>query len=118
MGIAFPWVILMATQAYRHGIGLKDAKGNTTPAMPEPYWFFWGSAAMGIAGVVAMANARLGLVMAWGFMLGAMVINYQTSKTTAATTAANANPSAAGLTNPTSTSIVAKSGASAPGFAF
>jgi hypothetical protein len=108
----------MAMQAYRYGFGVKDSKGNAAPVMPEPYHFLWGSTAMGIAGLVAMANARLGLVMAWGFMLGAFVWDYQNQKTLTASTAANANPSAAGLTNPTSTSIVAKQGANAPGFAF
>jgi hypothetical protein len=88
VGIAIPWVILMATQAYRHGIA------TTPPQMPEPYWFFWGSAAMGLAGVVAMANHRLGVVLAWGFMLGALVYNYETNKTQAAQTTANTNPSA------------------------
>jgi hypothetical protein len=95
----------MAMQAYRYGIGVKDSKGNVTPQMPEPYHFFWGSAAMGIAGLVAMANARLGLVLAWGWMLGAFVYDYQNQKTLTATTTANANPSAAGLTNPTNTSL-------------
>jgi hypothetical protein len=96
----------MATTAYRHGIGLEDSKGNSTPAMPEPYWFFWGSAAMGVAGVVAMANHRLGIVMAWGFMLSAMVINYQTSKTAAVTKAANTNPSAMGVSSASNRSVI------------
>jgi hypothetical protein len=52
---------------------------------------------MGVAGVVAMANARLGLVMAWGFMLGAFVWDYQNQKKVTATTAANTNPSAAAI---------------------
>jgi hypothetical protein len=107
VGIAFPWFILMATTAYRHGIGLKDAKGNATPAMPEPYYFFWGSAAMGVAGVVAMANHRLGIVMAWAFMLSAMVYNYQTTKATAAIKAANTNPSAMGVSSASNRSLPA-----------
>ncbi len=98
----------MAMQAYRYGFAVKDPKGNATPQLPEPYHFWWGSAAIGVAGVVAMANARLGLVMAWGFMLGAFVWDYQNQKTLTASTAANANPSAAGLTNPTATSLTGK----------
>jgi hypothetical protein len=93
VGIALPWAILMGVQAYRHGIT------TTPPQLPEPYWFFWGSAAMGIAGVVAMANQRLGVIMAWGFMLGAMVYTYQTDKTKAAQTAANTNPTASAISN-------------------
>jgi hypothetical protein len=84
----------MFAQAYTHGIALKDKNGKSTPQMPEPYWFFWGSAAMGVAGLVAMANARLGLVMAWGFMLGAMVYKYQDSKTKAAQTTAQTTATA------------------------
>jgi hypothetical protein len=91
----------MAMQAYRYGIGVKDSKGNSTPQMPEPYHFLWGSTLMGICGVVAMANARLGLVMAWGFMLGAFVWDYQNQKTLTATTAANTNPSALAINNVT-----------------
>ena len=98
VGIAVPWAVLMFAQAYTHGIAASDGKGGTAPRMPEPYYFFWGSAAMGIAGVVAMANARLGLVMAWGLMLGAMVYKYQAAKDAAATTAANTNPSASAIT--------------------
>jgi hypothetical protein len=94
VGIAIPWAILMFAQAYNHGIAAPDGKGGTTTRMPEPYFFFWGSAVMGIAGLAAMANQRLGLVMAWGFLLGAMVYKYQAAKTQAATTAANTNPSA------------------------
>jgi hypothetical protein len=93
MGIALPWAVLMAVQAYKHGIAAQP------PQMPEPYWFFYGSAAMGVAGLVAMANQRLGVVMAWAFLIGAMVYSYQTDKTTAKTKAANANPTASGLTN-------------------
>jgi hypothetical protein len=96
VGIALPWAILMVVQAYRHGIA------TTPPQMPEPYWFFWGSAAMGVAGVVAMANDRLGLVLAWGFMLGAIVYQYQTGQTTAQKKAANTNPSAAGINSSSS----------------
>lgn len=82
----------MAGQAYKHGIA------TSPPQMPEPYWFFWGSAAMGLCGVVAMANARLGVVLAWGIMLGALVYNYEQGKTNAAQTVANANPTGQALT--------------------
>lgn len=99
MGIALPWAILMFAQAYTHGVAATDGKGGSAPHMPEPYWFFWGSAAMGIAGLVAMANQRLGVVMAWGFMLGAMVYKYQVGKTSAQQTAANANPSGRAITS-------------------
>lgn len=101
MGIAVPWALLMFVQAYRHGIAASDGKGGTAPRMPEPFYFFWGSAAMGIAGLVAMANARLGLVMAWGFMLGAMVYSYQTTKDTNAAKTANTNPTALAVTSTT-----------------
>lgn len=84
----------MATQAWRHGIGVVDSKGNPAPKMPEPYYFFWGSVLIGFTGIVAMANQRLGVVMAWGFMLGALVYNYESSKQQAAKTQANSNPTA------------------------
>jgi hypothetical protein len=85
----------MFTQAYKHGIA--PAPVGSPPRMPEPYYFFWGSAAMGIAGLVAMANQRLGVVMAWGFLLGAMVYNYESNKQQTQQKTANANPSAGAI---------------------
>lgn len=90
MGIAFPWAILMGVQIYKHGIQAKQ--------MPEPFYFIYGTAAMGIAGIVAMANERLGLVLAWGLLLGAAIYQYDSSKNAAQTATANANPSSLAVT--------------------
>jgi hypothetical protein len=103
MGIAIPWAILMGIQAYKHGFAVKDQKGNPTPKMPEPYWFFWGSASMGIAGAVAIFHARLGVVLAWGLLFGAMMYNYQASKTVPQLKQAQANPSGQALASRTVT---------------
>lgn len=82
----------MGVQAWRFGVKA------TPPQLPDPFHFFWGSAAMGICGAVAMANRRAGVVLAWGLLIGAMVANYNTAQTAKKTAAANANPSAQQIT--------------------
>ena len=92
MGIAIPWALLMGVQTWRFGIKA------TPPQMPEPFHFIWGSAAMGICGVVAMADRRVGVVLAWGLLIGAMVVNYDKAHKLTESNAANANPSASQIT--------------------
>lgn len=87
--------MLMGVQAYRYGIK-PDASGNRQ--MPEPFRFFWGSAAMGVCGIVGMADKRVGIVLAWGLLIGAGVIDYNSRKKTKKKIAANANPSASQIT--------------------
>jgi hypothetical protein len=76
----------MGVQAYRHGV-----KANQ---LPEPFYFFWGSAAFGICGVVAMANKNVGVILAWGLLLGAGIIDYSQRTNAQKTASKNANPSA------------------------
>ena len=66
--------------------------------MPEPSHFLWGTAAMGICGVVAMADKRVGVVLAWGLLIGAMVVDYNTRHKIKDAATANANPSAQQIT--------------------
>jgi hypothetical protein len=80
----------MALQAYEHGI----KKGQ----MPEPYWFFWGTAAFGVAGIVAMGNDRLGTVLAWGFLIGAFVYQVNQGQKQEKNATQNGNPSAQQIT--------------------
>ena len=87
MGIALPWALLMGVQAYRHGI-----KQNK---MPEPFYFIWGTAGiLGICGIVAMADKRVGIVLAWGLLIGAGVVDYNTRHKIKETATKNANPTA------------------------
>jgi hypothetical protein len=86
MGIVAPWAVVMALQAYKHGIQPKQ--------MPEPFWFFWATAAFGVAGLVAMGNERLGTVLAWGLLVGSFVYSYQSQKTKTEQAVKNSNPSA------------------------
>lgn len=82
----------MGVEAWRFGIKASP------PQLPDPYHFIWGSAAMGICGMVAMANRRAGVVLAWGLLIGAMVANYNSDQTAKKTATANANPSAQQIT--------------------
>lgn len=84
----------MAVQAYRHGIHVKQTDGTYAPEWPDPYYFLFGSAAMALSGVLAMWNSRLGVISAWGFLIGVMVYQYQAGQTQAKQATANANPSA------------------------
>lgn len=85
----------MGIQSYRYGIK-PDANGNRQ--MPEPFRFFWGSAAIGVCGIVAMADKRVGIVLAWGLLIGAGVIDYNTRKKKTKKVISNANPSASQVT--------------------
>lgn len=80
----------MGVLAYRNGVK-KDQ-------LPEPFYFVWGTAGMGIAGLAGMADSRLGVVLAWGLLIGAAVIDYNKRKSTKKTATANANPSASQIT--------------------
>lgn len=102
-------------QAYSNGINVTDKTGKPTPKMPEPYYFLWGSAAMGFAGLAAMANERLGVLMAWGFLLGALIYQYQNAQKAAAAAQAQANPSTLALTNPSIPSLIQSNPVSAYG---
>lgn len=93
----------MIAQIWTHGIHNQkityDTNGksqgmSTVPQMPEPYWFFWGSLAMGACGVIAMWNQRLGVVTAWALLLGAMVGKYTVGNNAKQQAIANSNPSA------------------------
>lgn len=95
MGLVLPWALLMGVQAYRYGIK-PDADGNRK--MPEPFHFFWGSAAMGICAVVAMADNRVGVVLAWGLLIGAAVVDYNKQGAAKKTAQSNANPSSQQIT--------------------
>jgi hypothetical protein len=96
-------LFLMGLEAYRFSVpngawlSWTDYKASTHQ-MPEPSHFLWGTAAMGICGVVAMADKRVGVVMAWGLLIGAWVIGYNTQNKVTATATANANPSAQQVT--------------------
>lgn len=85
----------MGVQAYRYGIK-PDADGNRQ--MPEPFRFFWGTAAMGVCGIVATADKRVGIVLAWGLLIGAGVIDYNARKKATKKVISNANPSASQIT--------------------
>lgn len=85
MSIAMPWMILMVTEAYRYGIHPADGK----PRWPEPSRFVLGSVAMGFAAVVAQFDGRVGGLLAWGLLLGAIV---QQAGPNRKTTASNSAP--------------------------
>jgi len=80
----------MGLQAYKHGVQPKQ--------MPEPYWFFWASAAFAVSGIVAMGNERLGIVLAWGLLIGSLVYSYQSEKDKEVQATKNGNPSAQQVT--------------------
>lgn len=65
MGVAVPWLILLAFQSYQHGY-----KQNK---MPEPFYFLGASGAMAIAGLVGMWNPTIGTLFAWALLTGAFV---------------------------------------------
>jgi hypothetical protein len=67
MGVTLPWAILMTYQIY--------TKGVQHSKMPEPYYFIWGSAAMGVCAMLNMFDSRFGTVLAWGILIGAAVVN-------------------------------------------
>lgn len=78
-GIVVPWVFLMGWTAYHQAI-VKDSSGNFVSAsLPEPYHFMYGTLAMGMCGVVAQANSRVGTMMAVGLALGAVIFYYMNS---------------------------------------
>lgn len=65
MGVTTAWLVLLSFQAWQHG-----KKQNK---MPEPFYFLGASAVMGVAGIIGMANPRLGTLFAWALVLGAFV---------------------------------------------
>jgi hypothetical protein len=65
VGVAVPYLILLAFQAYQHGY--KQSK------MPEPFYFVGASGAMAIAGIVAYFNPTVGALFAWALLTGAFV---------------------------------------------
>ena len=87
----------MMIEAYYNGFGAKDAQGNAAPRMPEPYHFIFATISMSAAGLVALGNERLGVVLAWGMLLGAMVYNYEQGRSLKALALQNGNPSATQL---------------------
>jgi|SRR6267142_4178918 len=76
----------MGVQAYRHGVKVNE--------MPEPFYFFWGSAAFGICGVIAMANRNVGVILAWGLLIGAGIVDYNQRTNAQKSARVNSNPSA------------------------
>lgn len=65
MGIGTAWLVLVTFQAWQHG-----KKQNK---MPEPFYFLGASAVMGVAGIIGMADSRVGTLFAWAMVLGAFV---------------------------------------------
>lgn len=65
MGVVIPWFILMSYQTYRYGIKPQQ--------LPEPYHYIWGSAAMVVAGIAYQASPRVGTLLAWGLLIGALI---------------------------------------------
>ena len=88
----------MIVQAYVHGFGVKDSDDNPAPRMPEPYYFVFATIAFAVTGLISLGNERLGVVLAWGTLLGTLVYNYDTGKKITADAAKNANISAAQIT--------------------
>lgn len=75
----------MGLQAYKFGV--KPGQ------MPEPYHFLWATVGFAVSGILAMGNERLGVVLAWGLMIGAFVYSYQTDKQQEENATKNGNPS-------------------------
>jgi hypothetical protein len=65
VGVAIPWLILVAFQSYQHGY-----KQNK---MPEPFYFLGASGAMAVAGIIAQFNPTVGTLFAWALLTGAFV---------------------------------------------
>jgi hypothetical protein len=80
----------MGLQAYKHGIQPKQ--------MPEPYWFLLATAAFAVSGIVAMGNERLGIVLAWGLLVGSLVYSYQSEQDKQKTATQKGNPTSQQLT--------------------
>ncbi len=72
-GIVVPWVILIAFDAWAYGYERKQ--------LPEPFRFFWGTVAMGLAGIVAQADDRVGTLFAWALLAGAFAAYYNENQT-------------------------------------
>jgi len=69
MSVVAPWLILMGFLAWKYGVQAGQ--------LPAPYRFLGGTGLMAFAAVVAEANGTIGALLAWGFLLGAMVYTYR-----------------------------------------
>lgn len=83
-GIVIPWMILLAYEGYNQGYKKQQ--------LPAPYHFLYATFAMGLAGIVSQANERVGVLLAWGFLLGALVSQYQKQATAPTQPSNPANP--------------------------
>lgn len=82
MNVVAPWLLLMGFLAWKYGIQAGQ--------LPAPYRFLGGTGLMAFAAIVAEANSTIGTLLAWGFLLGALV--YTAKQPTAQVTAQAPGP--------------------------